>query len=687
MESTENKVVLDFNNVWENKFDAGKSKFGNLLISTFVLISIFSLASLRQVEGMSSEATNLYNHPFTVSNAANNIKYHIISIQRFMNEILLAENKQQVTIATNLIKEHEKKVIIEFEIVFDQYLGDRATVDTSYQYFLRWQPMRQMILNLASDNKLSAAKLLNHNENEIYVEKLIQDISGLTQFAHNKAALFINKANTYNFEAILIIVFNGVITFAAITYLYIRFKVNYFKGTEHINNTLNLSKKILNSSPDAMVIVNEKGEVNLVNAKAIDFFGYAKSDYVNLNINQLIPNRYKGHDQLVRHAFKRPSCSDRPMSATNGLGYFALKKSGEEVAVEVSLSFAELNGNKCAITTIRDVSDRKKIENKVFHQANYDFLTNTPNRFLSMERLSQFILDAARKKTKVAVLFIDFDDFKKINDTLGHSVGDQMLILAANRLKSAIREEDTLGRLGGDEFIILMKDFESSVDVVSAAKKLIQLFNQSFQCNQHELVLTASVGISIYPDDGNKSDELLRFADIAMYSAKENGRNQFSFFNYKMQTALHERLAIEHELSNALEQDELYLVYQPKYNLVTDQLLGFEVLLRWENKKLGSVSPTQFIPIMESMGIINVVGMFVLNKALSTLKTWQISFDSNLHVAVNFSPLQFTNANLHYEILGKLKQHHLLNKSLEVEITEGLLLKGSPHVHHMFTTF
>jgi diguanylate cyclase (GGDEF)-like protein len=184
-----------------------------------------------------------------------------------------------------------------------------------------------------------------------------------------------------------------------------------------------------------------------------------------------------------------------------------------------------------------------------------------------MEKLSQFIIDANREQTKVALLFIDLDNLKNINDSLGHTAGDQVLILAANKFSSCLREGDIIGRLGGDEFIIVMKDFESSVNIANVVKKLIEEFNQPFKYENSELILTTSIGISIYPDDSRNEEELLRFSDIAMYNSKDKGRNQFSFFNNEMQLALNERLAIENEVVYALKRNELTVVYQLQYDL------------------------------------------------------------------------------------------------------------------------
>lgn len=656
-----------------------------LLVSVLIFTGAFFYLSFYQLQKFSNDV-NIYNHSFIISDAAKNINFHTVSMQSYMKDIVLTENKEDLTNIINLINYNESQALKEFDIIFKHYLGDSSGIENAHQALLDWKPIRKKAIRLVIDNKLNEASFITKNIGEKQLSKVHQEISNLIALSFDKATFYKNKAKTYNLNIMIFIVLVCIASILLILYLSHQFNRRHEKENKKASNTLKWAKVLFDSSPEPMLIVNELGNINLINARAINFFGYSKQECIGLNVSQLIPKRYQEHHKLIDHSFKYTESSNRPMGEEKKTELFAVKKSGEEVAVEISLSFAELDNHKVAITTIRDISDRKKAEKKINHQANYDFLTGTPNRFLSMEYLSQFILDAKREQTKVAVLFIDLDDFKKINDTLGHATGDQVLIIAANKFRSCIREDDIVGRLGGDEFIVLMKNFGSSLDIGCVAKKLINQFNQPFKHEKRDLLLTASIGISIYPDDSQNEEELLRFADIAMYNSKGKGRNQFSFFNNEMQLALNERLDIEHEVINALKQNELTVVYQPKYDLGTEQLIGFEALLRWHNKKLGVVCPTKFIPIMENTGLINDVGMFVLDKALSALKKWQINFDSNFHMAVNFSPIQFNNKNLHQVILDKITEYSLSNQSLEVEITEGLLMKESEHVHHILNS-
>jgi len=360
-----------------------------------------------------------------------------------------------------------------------------------------------------------------------------------------------------------------------------------------------------------------------------------------------------------------------------GRDLFAVNKSGVEFQVEISLNIAELNNNKVAITSIRDVTKQKQIESKVLHQASYDFLTQLPNRFLSLDRLSTSIEHAKRNNNKLAVMYMDLDDFKRANDLFGHQMGDKVLVATAKKLKETMRSEDTVGRLGGDEFFILVDNFDSEQSLIKIANNILYAFEKPFSINKQDIVLSASIGISIYPDDGNTVEDLLVNADLSMYRAKKNGKNSFTFFENSMRDTLNRKSSIEEALKGGLERDEFYLVYQPKYQISSNTIIGFEALLRWENDEFKDIGPDEFIPLIEQIGLINDVGMFVLENALKEVKNWQDITQQPLHMAVNISPLHFNDPTLFQSIIQTLTKYDLSGQSLEIEITEGVLLEGT----------
>ncbi len=326
----------------------------------------------------------------------------------------------------------------------------------------------------------------------------------------------------------------------------------------------------------------------------------------------------------------------------------------------------------CSIST--DITERKRAEEKMLYQAHFDELTGLPNRFLSLDRLSHMLSKVERDKQFVAVLFIDLDDFKKVNDTLGHETGDKLLKHAADRLRSILRNSDTVGRLGGDEFIIILGGLDDATNARPVIEKVLAQFRQAFIIDGRKMLLTASIGVAIYPTDGDSPSQLLKSADSAMYHAKARGRNTYSFFTESMNCLVLRRLLVEEQLHGALEREEFSVVYQPVISIKKSEPIGVEALLRWKNPALGIVRPEEFIPISEQTGMIVKLGKFVLEDALRNVVRWRELFSDDFHVAVNFSPSQFRDPELVEFIQRSLAKHDVPGNCLELEITEGVLL-------------
>ena len=332
------------------------------------------------------------------------------------------------------------------------------------------------------------------------------------------------------------------------------------------------------------------------------------------------------------------------------------------------------------IGTHSDITDKKNAETIMLHQAHFDVLTDLPNRFLSLDRLSQLLNDARRNNKLVAVLFLDLDDFKKINDSLGHEAGDKLLIDTSKRLCRAVRNRDTVGRLGGDEFIILLEGIKKSGDISSVAKELIGQFRKAFNIDGRELIMTASVGIAVFPENGEDASLLLRNADSAMYHAKEQGRNTFSYFTDAMNLEVSRRFALEEQMYGALDRGEFEVFYQPQVDVVSGHILGAEALLRWHNQTLGNVTPDEFIPIAEQTGAIIPIGKFVLTEALKNTAHWQQISCQAFRIAVNLSPRQFRDPELVTQVKESVAHFDISLESLELEITEGVLMSGHNYI-------
>jgi len=353
------------------------------------------------------------------------------------------------------------------------------------------------------------------------------------------------------------------------------------------------------------------------------------------------------------------------------------------VAERCESTFDESGSPVRSIGTVQDITEKKLADKKILHQAHYDTLTNLPNRFLSLDRLTQLLHEADRDNTKVAVLFLDLDYFKNVNDSLGHNVGDDLLVELGKRLKATVRAGDTVGRLGGDEFLVLLRGLHDSEEVTNAVENLLALFKSPFILSGHEINISSSLGIVMYPGGGRNSTEVLRNADLAMYHSKELGRNKFSFFSSEMNEHISRRLTINEQLRGALERKELQVHYQIQVDVYSGNIIGAEALLRWHNDKLGPVGPDEFIPIAEQTGLIVQLGQFVLNQALAVISTACKSGNSELVIAVNLSPRQFTDPNLLTSIKSEIRHFDVPPNSLELEITEGVLMSGYSNVDQM----
>ncbi len=327
--------------------------------------------------------------------------------------------------------------------------------------------------------------------------------------------------------------------------------------------------------------------------------------------------------------------------------------------------------------TVEDITDRKVAEEQVQFLAYYDALTGLPNRTLLQDRLSKAIASARRRKDKVALLFLDLDEFKTINDSLGHSVGDLVLKEVAERLKRWAREQDTVARVGGDEFLIVLTAVKEVADAAVAAERLMNTIAAEFVVQGHSLGISCSVGISIFAEHGRDGETLIKNADAAMYCAKDSGRNNFRFFTKDMNAQVVERLTLENGLRLALDKKELFLVYQPQIEIATGRIIGLEALLRWQHPVLGLVPPDKFIRIAENSGLIMPIGEWVLRTACSQARKWQEEGLLAVSVAVNVSAVQFRQTGFCELIRRVLHETGLAPQYLELELTEGLLLSNA----------
>ena len=326
--------------------------------------------------------------------------------------------------------------------------------------------------------------------------------------------------------------------------------------------------------------------------------------------------------------------------------------------------------------------ERKRSERYINHLAHYDGLTNIPNRRLMYDRLRQAIARSRRDRKMVAILFLDLDHFKNINDTLGHAAGDLLLSGVASRLSGITRSADTVARLGGDEFALIIPEIVKTEHVATLAGKILETLRPPFMVEGHELNVSASMGISLYPADGSDAETLLKNADVAMYGAKQRGRNNHQFYSPLMNAAAVDRLALARTLQHALDRDEFLLHYQPQFSLKTNRVIGVEALLRWQSPTAGLLGPPEFIPLAEETGLIVPIGEWAIHEACQQLREWQDMGMRRLRVAVNLSSRQFNREDLRDTLRSILKSTRVSSELLELELTENGLMQNMDSAAH-----
>jgi diguanylate cyclase (GGDEF)-like protein/PAS domain S-box-containing protein len=429
---------------------------------------------------------------------------------------------------------------------------------------------------------------------------------------------------------------------------------------------------IVEFSEDAIIGKNMDGVITSWNRGAEKIYGYTRGEVVGRDLSFLLPPERQAEIQAIMERV----LSGQPIEC---LETQRLTKTGSAIDVSLSVSpIKDASGHIAGASAIaRDITQRKAAEKQVQFLAYYDALTGLPNRTLLQDRLAKALASARRRKDKVALLFLDLDRYKTINDSLGHSVGDLVLKEVAERLKRFAREQDTIARVGGDEFLIVLTAVKDAADAAVAAERLMDAMTVELVIQGRSLSISCSIGISISPEHGRDGEALIKNADAAMYCAKESGYNSFRFFTADMNAEAMERLTLEHSLRLALGREELFLVYQPQMDIATGRIIGLEALLRWQHPELGLVPPDKFIRIAENSGLIMPIGEWVLRTACFQTRKWQDEGLLAVSVAVNVSAVQFRQAGFCELIRRVLHETGLAPQYLELELTESLLLSNA----------
>jgi len=652
-------------------------------------------------------STNYYNSPIHKFMSA-----PVITINEKMplQEIIMAFHRHRVRHLLVLNKEKQTLGIVSQSDVIkkqgvEHYLRLRKIKDNynpKVPIILGSQPV-SAVASAMSDSHCTSALIRHHQTNEfgIITER---DLLRLITVKDNNSDAWSSSVHpliTINEEDTLyqgylclqehkirhLIVQNSqkkVLGVLSLQHILSDIEVGYFQKLESVlverdnalaqsRRSLLFAEKIIESSLDSIMVTNGKSIILSVNAAFIRLTGYTEEEVIGKSSNILSSGK---HDKVFYQQMWQSLLEDRTWQGE----IWNRKKCGD--IYPEWLTIVQINESDTTeplyAAIFSDITQRKLAEKRIHALAFYDELTGLPNRRLFNDRFEVALSTAHRNEQLVAVLFLDLDRFKQINDSLGHNVGDEILVATAQRIQSNIKEGDTVSRFGGDEFVILLTEMISLKDIVSVIERLVRVLSEPHELDTLALQITCSIGASVYPEDGVGADVLLKQADTAMYEAKDEGRNSYQLFSPEMNTISMERLITQNFLRSALKKNEFELYYQLQVNSITQKVTGIEALLRWNHPDLGRVSPAHFIPMAEELGLIVEIDRWVLTQACQQRKRWQQQGYDCGRIAINISSQHFKH-NLIDSIEFALKQSGLAPALLEIEVTENCFIENIKH--------
>lgn len=438
---------------------------------------------------------------------------------------------------------------------------------------------------------------------------------------------------------------------------------------------LRLAQKVIENTSEAVVITDPGGIIVEINNAYTQITGYEREEVIGLNPRF---SQSGHHDKQFYQAMWSQLADEGYWSGE----IWDRRKDGEAFPKWLTINAIYNDDDSVShyVGIFTDISEKKDTEKKLKNLAFYDPLTGLPNRVFFLERLNEALITSQRHRNRTALLFIDLDRFKDVNDTLGHNAGDELIIQASRRIRRCLRQSDTVARLGGDEFTVILTEISNEASIAYIAQQIIEQLCEPFMIYGTEVYIGASVGISVYPDDSDSSETLLKNADTAMYHAKDNGRGNFQFYRDEMNARMLRRVTLERNLRHALENDEFVLHYQPRYSLPEAKIIGMEALVRWNHPKEGLVPPSEFIPLAEETNLIIPLGEWVLHTACAQAKAWEHEGLGSYRMAVNLSSRQFQQLDLIQQVRNALQHCHMDPTLLELEITESIVMKNPEEV-------
>ena len=454
-----------------------------------------------------------------------------------------------------------------------------------------------------------------------------------------------------------------------------------------LENSEKMYRYLVDSSPDIIYTLNHEGKFTFVNDRAQQLLGFTREELLGKHYSILVHDE---DQERARYVFNERRVDERASRNVElrlkcNTGGSGIERTFNNTLMTISLNAIgmhipdhEVKKHEFFGTygVARDITDRKRAEEVISYQAYHDILTDLPNRMLFKDRLGLAVIQAKRKLTELAVMFVDLDRFKLVNDTLGHVKGDELLQQVALRLKECLRRGDTLARQGGDEFTIVLPELRDRADAKSIADKFLESLHKPFDLDGHEVHISASIGIAIYPGDGETIDELLRHADIAMYQVKALGKNGHSFYHNSMLDVSHQKIALEQSLRKALEQNELEMYYQPQVDVATGRIIGAEGLMRWNHPTRGLLSAGEFLPFAEENGLMLPISDWMLGALCRDLLQWNAAGGEAIRLSLNLSPQYLDRGDFFEKMRGALTRYGISPAQIEVEITENICIRN-----------
>jgi diguanylate cyclase (GGDEF)-like protein/PAS domain S-box-containing protein len=456
-----------------------------------------------------------------------------------------------------------------------------------------------------------------------------------------------------------------------------------------LENSEKLYRYLVDSSPDIIYTLNHEGKFTFVNDRAYQLLGFTREELIGQHYSILV------HDEdfeRARYAFNERRVDERAsrnvelrLKCHRGHSNTSGERTFNTTLMTISLNAIGMHLPDQDVKRLeffgtygvaRDITDRKRAEEVISYQAYHDILTDLPNRMLFKDRLGLAVIQAKRKVTELAVMFIDLDRFKLVNDTLGHVKGDELLQQTALRLKECLRKGDTLARQGGDEFTIVLPELRDRDDAKAIAEKFLEVLQAPFDLDGHEVHISASIGIAIYPSDGESIDELLRHADIAMYQVKALGKNGHSFYHDSMLDISHQKIALEQSLRRALEHNELEMYYQPQMDVITGRIVGAEGLMRWNHPTRGLLTAGEFLPFAEENGLMLPISDWMIGALCRDMLQWNAAGGQAIRLSLNLSPQYLDRGDFFEKMRGALARYAISPDQIEVEITENICIRN-----------